>query len=404
MVDDNIRKLESTSIVTPQNYHPRSTNYRTPWSSAFKGIFYGCAGYSGSFFYNVTPRAYYTALLNPLSCAYGTVTEDISGYKEYGATCSKFVSLLLGADLPYSTLDFITGNVDFGVTHDMVLKRDIGKLKKYDVLCRVNQQSGHTMLFDELYSSDYFNFIKVKECITPYSQDSVLPIVDDLMYDDHEECGLWYNRLIRKYIEVDYSKVKSLDGRSVWDMPYNEAKPIMCNRGFGSLYVRNYNKVLVSIEDGVESFVLSVNGQLSVEITVSNLDRVTGYRTDYVGNYKLYDITSLCNAYGSGLYSITYKGDVEEFYFKDVSENRVRLVRGTTESKVEVVSGVDPDYYIAIYSFPNDETNYLTNVSGVFPSVVNTLAGDGTITDIKGMYIDRDSQCTYWNDGVTSGV
>lgn len=428
-VENNLNAIQNVGMTIKQNYHPRYTNNRTPASKDFHGVFYGGTPYSGSFGVNFPSSVYYAALLNPYSCAYSNVDKSVSGYEEYGLSCSRLMALLFGYREPWTT-----GNMNLAVkgvpangrmgnifsTSGRYLYTNlgdiIGNIERDDIIMLTEYQdyTGHCMMARDVYVSDGKTYINVVESANPYTQDNVIVCADDIVYDNHDPASSYlFNTfgLLKHSTTANYFG-KELDDGVIAPPPYVVPKPVMCNRGYGGLYVK-YNgneglKVIVTIEDGIDNLILSnLDTGMSANVLKSSLVEVE-HRDVATSGYKPYDISDLVAGMGVGLFSISANGHAERFYVRDISNVSVEATQTTATSAVTVVNngdGYEPVAVLGRYNWYEGQTytggnwvayypgnNLPYGLSGGVNNEVLVVEADKTIT----LFLDTESNCTFW--------
>ena len=405
-VKNNLKKILETSVPLLKGISPNSNTLPVPNSSDFNGILYGGSTQSGTFLYHITPRMYYTALLNPLSCAYGNVGQHVSGYVPYGVVCSKLVSLLLGSPYPYTTMDYVYGeNLAIGTVKPLNVTEDIGLLKRFDVMTQRYEQSGHCVMLTNAYESGDTTFLNILESNQPFIQENVLPLENKFgTYLNHEFPFDFFSEAYDFYTDVDYARIGDITKSSIWDVPFTEPQDVANIRGYGALYVNGVNgnnrsnNIYVSAKDGVKVF--SLNGKV---VNIEDLTEITGYDKTYTNGYKLYDVTHLVTTFGK--YTITV-GDsvIDEFYYKDISGATVSIDKSDDTWNISISDTGDFQYIEAAYMFPNGKMNSMIKTDLAIPTTVETLEGTANLVDINVVFRDEESQCTWWSDGTLSSV
>lgn len=410
-IENNIQTLKDHGGKLLPGTHPNETT-TCHYSNDFNGALYSGSTHSGSLFFHITPAMYYTALLNPFSCAYGNVKEADMGYLHYGLVCSKLTTLLCGIRIPYTTMDYVYNkNLVHGTVKPLNLLGNIFELPRYTIMTQRYQQSGHCVMLEDEYAIDRTNFLKVIENVQPATRESVFPLDNGFgNYLAHTNPLDFYVGAYDYYTEIDYSKCNDISKMNDWvNRPYIDSQLIMCNRGYGGLYVNvsnRYGKKLISVKNTVTNFTMSVNSGAGVNIVVANLTEFPTYDKTFANGYVLYDITDIVNGMGFGRYVITVDGQVEVFYYKDVSQTTVSIDKTPDTWTINVNDKSKLVYYTAAYRFPNDLLNSLIYMptDNVIPVNVETAEGTAVLIDVNAVFWDEETQCTWWNDGKYLGV
>lgn len=314
----------------------------------FAGVFYGGGYPGGMFYYNVSPATYYAALLNPNSNAYKQDDNDIAkhGFR-YGIMCSTFTMLAHGHPIPRSTFDLRYNNdVEGFELKPMNLLADLHKLKPYDVITQGAGQTGHSVLVSGMDNiGDTITALKIMEAATPAIRDNVFFLHNGAPYYK-ENAEEWYQEAYDFMAISDPAYDVSLHDKANWIAPYTEPQKVMCNRGYGAVYIKGKTKVVLSVHADVTSITIDIDESFIGEYAVSS------FSPTQKNGYNIVDITDLVDA-GTVKVSNNLNSEVEEFYILDVEDYNITL--DTTEAaanKVKVtVSHPDEVKYL--------EANYL---------------------------------------------
>lgn len=245
----------------------------------FAGAFYGGGYAMGTFFYNVAPVAYYTALLNPNSVAYGSTTQAESGFP-YGIMCSAFTSLLHGYPLPLSTFDYrYNHTIPYFETKPLDLMNEMHKFKVHDIITQGAGHTGHSVLIAGVMNvGNIVTAIQVMESATPGTKENIFWLHNGLQYF-HTEPETWYQEAYDFHNITNPEWDQPLHKMAEWNVPYTEPQRVMCSRGYGSVYVRGKNQVILSVEPEVTELTITIDGADAGTYAVGDLggDTLNGY-------------------------------------------------------------------------------------------------------------------------------
>lgn len=286
-VQKNIELLKSLKHKTVPARYGRDVSqtwFHISNQDAFSGVFYGGGYQCGTFFYHISPVAYYTALLNPNSNAYGDCDTTKSGQK-YGIVCSNFTAMLHGHPIPRSTFDFRYNNVEGFDIQKFNLNTDLSKLKLYDLMTQGVGETGHTVLVSDLLNVDNsITCLKVMEAVTPATRENVFFLHNGLDYVKPQP-EQWYQDAYDYAAFSNPEYDATIYDKANWNVPYTEPQKVMCSRGYGSIYLNGINHVILSIDPEVTSITLYKNGVVANTISLDGLDMTLK------NGYNLLDIT-----------------------------------------------------------------------------------------------------------------
>lgn len=343
----------------------------------FAGVFYGGEYIGGTFFYNVSPVAYFTALLNPNSNAYGESVNEDSGHR-YGIKCSAFTSLLHGHPIPRTTFDYRYNRIPGYDLARFAFNEELGTLKKYDVLCQGAEHTGHCVIVSDVVNiGNELNIVKVIEATTPATGENIFPITGGAPYI-RENPETWYNE---QYTFVGRFKPeydRTIANKANFVMPYTTPQKVMNARGYGSIYLVGVNKVVLSVSPDVAELNVYKNGEPYTTYSISALSPTlkNGYNVIVLpladaGEYTIY------NNVDSG---------AEKFALVDASMFSVTAERVGNEIRVYVSHPDDVKYVEALYKCEGYEKAApmcfdATYRNGyiVIPAEINTEMGVWTI-------------------------
>lgn len=358
-----LRHNTDTGLFARDSYPDDPMNF-IPAVKNFAGIQYGGDFKGGTFFYNVSPRAYYTALMNPNSCAYGEKTLNTDCMK-YGIVCAPFTSLVHGHEYPASTFSIryfpeLTGFT----TEPLNLREDMGDLKKYDVLTYGNGYSGHSVVLTDLYKvDDVFTSMRFAESIHPATAETLNPFHNGAPFASYEnpENGLFGQYgFVSRAVKGSGSK---LHDRATWEVPYNGRQPLMCNRGYGGLYILGHTEIKLSLALWCQSFRLRhVDTNTERVISVG-----TGENLPKVNDFHIYDLTPFIDK--PGQWVMTNDTDVtpfeEMFYVVAAPVNTAfNITRENNRVKCTVPNNATPYYAVVTYVIKTGDH------AGEYPSVI----------------------------------
>lgn len=282
----------------------------------FAGVFYGGGYAGGMFFYNVSPATYYSCLLNPNSNAYGDVDTALGGMN-YGIMCSGFAVLTHGHPIPRSTFDMrYSTDIEGFELKPMNLQADLHKLKPYDIITQGAGQTGHSVLVTGLENiGDMFSALKIMEAATPATRENVFFLHNGAPYyrDNAEE---WYQSAYDYMAISDPAYDKLLHDKANWEAPYTTPQKVMCNRGYGSVYIEGKTHPLLSIDTGVTSITITKD---DVEIGTYS---VADLNPTLKNGYNLVDIMDKVSAGTIRVYN-NLNDKAEEFYIINVDDYSV---------------------------------------------------------------------------------
>lgn len=316
----------------------------------FAGVFYGGSYPGGMFYYNVSPATYYAALLNPNSNAYKQDDNDIAKYGfRYGIMCSAFTMLAHGQPIPRSTFDLrYNPDVEGFELKPMNFLADLHKLKPYDVITQGAGHTGHSVLVTGMDNiGDTITALKIMEAATPAIRDNVFFLHNGAPYYK-ENAEEWYQEAYDYMAISDPAFDMPLHDKANWVAPYTEPQKVMCNRGYGAVYIEGKTRVLLSIHTDVNSITVLKDGD-----TIYICDDVSTLGANVKNGYYIVDITDIIS--GAGVIQVLndLNGETEEFYIINADDYNVTLdTSEIAENKVKVtVSHPDEVKYL--------EANYL---------------------------------------------
>lgn len=277
----------------------------------FAGVFYGGSYPGGMFYYNVSPATYYAALLNPNSNAYGDVDFKESGFL-YGIMCSCFAVLTHGHPIPRSTFDLrYSPDVEGFDLKPMNLQADLHKLKPYDIITQGAGQTGHSVLLTGIENvGDVCSALRIMEAATPATRENVFFLHNGVPYYK-KEAESWYQDAYDYMAISDPAYDELLHDKANWIAPYTTPQMVMCNRGYGSVYLEGQTKVVLSINPVVSEITISKDGTTIGTYSVNSLNPITK------NGYKTVDITSMVSAGEICVYNDVDE-TCEEFYVLNV--------------------------------------------------------------------------------------
>lgn len=391
IVQQNIELLKSLNHKTASGLYARENGNKMhfiPNMNSFNGIFYGGDFKGGTVFYNVSPKAYFTALLNPNSVAYGETNREESGYN-YGVVCSTFASLLHGHKIPASTfnLRYVPNTYGFDLS-ELNLLTDLHKLNQYDVLVWGNGHTGHsTVLNDVMRAGDSYVALDIIDADTPCIGHSIYPI--------HNGAPFVYAEPETKFVENYRFLAKPkpeceepLYNRADWSVPYTEPQKVMCSRGYHSIYLKDVGRVIVSVDISVESITC-----IHEDGTIRN---VPTEGNNQLNGYFLIDITSSVNKAGKWQIKNNVDGGVEEFFVVERPAQGLTIVDNGDTLTITPPEGTEPLYCAVGYQFTTGDfardiptAIYPPNEDGSFvvPTVIDTSIGK---TEFSGRYGDKN--------------
>lgn len=282
----------------------------------FAGVFYGGGYPGGMFFYNISPATYYASLLNPNSNAYGDVDTNLGGMK-YGIMCSGFAVLMHGHPIPRSTFDMrYSTDIEGFELKPMNLQADLHKLKPYDIITQGAGQTGHSVLVTGLESiGDMFTALKIMEAATPATRENVFFLHNGAPYykDNAEE---WYQSAYDYMAISDPAYDEPLHDKANWVAPYTKPQKVMCNRGYGSIYLEGKTHPILSIDLSVSEIRITNNDVEIGTYSVADLNPVLK------NGYNLVDIMDKVSAGTIRVYN-DLNDEVEEFHIINVDDYTV---------------------------------------------------------------------------------
>ena len=282
----------------------------------FAGVFYGGGYPGGMFFYNVSPATYYSCLLNPNSNAYGDVDTTLGGMK-YGIMCSGFAVLTHGHPIPRSTFDMrYNPDVEGFELKPMNLKADLHKLKPYDIITQGAGQTGHSVLLTGIANvGDMCTALKVMEASTPATRENVFFLHNGVPYYK-DEAETWYQEAYDYMAISDPEYDETLYDKANWVAPYTTPQKVMCNRGYGAVYLEGLTHPILSIDTTVTEITITKDGEEIGTYAVSNLNPTLK------NGYYLVDIIDIVSA-GTIRVSNNMDDSVEEFHIINVDSYAV---------------------------------------------------------------------------------
>lgn len=315
----------------------------------FAGVFYGGSYPGGMFYYNVSPATYYAALLNPNSNAYGECDITKSGFK-YGIMCSAFTMLAHGHPIPRSTFDLrYNKDVEGFELKPMNFLADLHKLKPYDVITQGVGQTGHSVLVSGIENiGDTITALKIMEAATPAIRDNVFFLHNGAPYYK-ENAEEWYQQAYDFMAISDPDYDVSLHDKANWVAPYTEPQRVMCNRGYGAVYIKGKTRVLLSIDPAVTQIEIMPEFDNNVYCLVSELNPILK------NGYNVVDITDITDTFEAGEICIYNNLNETSEVFNTIDVDDYNISLDTSEAaanKVKItVSHVDEVKYV--------EANYL---------------------------------------------
>lgn len=358
----------------------------------FAGVYYGGNYARGTFYYNVSPATYFTALLNPNSVAYGDADPDLDG-AHYGIVCSAFTSLLHGYPFPLSTFDMrYNKTLPMFEIHPFNLLTDAHKLKQYDLLTQGAGETGHTVMVSDITNvGDMATAVNIFESGTPSTRENVFFVHNGLDFyrnDPEESFPNAYNFMA----VTDPAQDVAVYDKANWVPAYTEPRPVMCSRGYGSVYVKGVNSVRISCREDVATLPIHQDGKLVGVYRVDAMNPVS------MNGYNVVDITGVVKP---GKVSIIYTApddsDVdywtEEFYvvdpadyvvYADVDASGRPVIHADHQGRIKWVNVL---YTIKSgeYQGKGANVNYAPGTifpSGIIPNVIDM--GDGVTAELMG--------------------
>lgn len=337
----NVLKSASHKTATAMFGNDTSSPYKYLYEKQnFAGIFYGGEYIGGTFFYNISPVAYFTALLNPNSNAYGESVYEDTGYR-YGIKCSAFTSLLHGHPVPRSTFDYRYNKIAGYDLSPFSFNEELGTLKKYDVLCQGAEHTGHCVIVSDIVNiGNEMNVIKVIEATTPATGENIFPITGGAPYI-RTNPETWYNNQYKFVGRFKPEYDRTIANKANFVVPYTTPQKVMSARGYDSIYLLGVHKVVLSVATDVSELRVYKGGVPFKNYTVSTLTPTlkNGY------NVVVLPITE------AGEYTIYNSADsgVEKFNMVDVSMYSVTAERVNNEIRVSVSHPEDVKYVEALY-------------------------------------------------------
>lgn len=345
IVQQNIEllKMNKHKTVTAMFVNNNSSAYNyILGKDDFAGVFYG-GGYSGGmFFYNVSPATYYSCLLNPNSNAYGDVDTTLGGMR-YGIMCSGFAVLTHGHPIPRSTFDMrYSPDIEGFDLQPMNLKADLHKLKPYDIITQGAGQTGHSVLFTGIENvGDICTALRVIEAATPATRENVFFLHNGAPYYK-EEAETWYQEAYDYMAIADPKYDDTLYDKANWVTPYTEPQKVMCNRGYGSIYLEGRTHPLLSIDRAVTEITITKDGENIGTYSVADLNPTLQ------NGYNVVDIMDLVSAGTICVYN-NLNDIAEEFHIINVEDYTVN-------------TSLDNEYLSITVTHPNEvkyiEANY----------------------------------------------
>lgn len=396
-------------------FSKKTDNTIMPQTDDFRGCMYAGGSHSGSFLYHITPAMYRSALCNQFSRAYGLLDSSYFGGVYYGLVCSKTSTLLLGGEYPYTTLDYMLDNVKYGKVEKIDINASLMMAKRGDVLEQRSGHTGHCVFLDGVEVIGKVPIINIYEGTHPYTKHSNFVLSKEMSgYLGHSDPYEYFSEGYDYKLDTDYTKVETIEDKSIWDAGYTDRQAVMCDRGYGALYVTptsngetHYSNIFLTIADTVSMIVFSKDGE-SFGVNTSELTALSGYDTtyDYESGYHVYDVTDIIVAHGYGAYTISADDDIEKLYFKDVSNFDITINKGENETDVVLSSGApDPLYIVASYRFETGNNSLIyTELTGIPNTVTLPDGSEGTLFDVTAVFFDEETKCTYWKDGTYCGV
>lgn len=250
-----LKNLHHKAVTGRYNRDTSQTFYQIYNQDNFAGVFYGGGYQTGTFFYNISPVSYFTALLNPNSNAYGDCDTTLSG-NPYGIVCSNFTALLHGWKCPVSTFDFRYNYLPGFDIEKFDLNKDLASVKLLDVLTQGEGETGHSvMLTDILNVDNNITALKVLESTTPATREGVFFLHNGLDYikSNPED---WYFRAYDFIARAKPEHDDTIFDKANWEVPYTEPQVVMASRGYGSLYLANKNRIILSVDPKVTTLYL----------------------------------------------------------------------------------------------------------------------------------------------------
>lgn len=261
----------------------------------FAGVFYGGSYPGGMFFYNVSPATYYTALLNPNSNAYGECDTSLSGFK-YGIMCSCFAVLMHGHPIPRSTFDLrYSWDVEGFELKRMNLQADLHKLKPYDIITQGAGQTGHSVLLTGIENvGDMCTALKIMEASTPSTRENMFFLHNGAPYYKND-AETWYQEAYDFMAISDPQYDALLHDKANWAAPYTKPRLVMCNRGYGSVYLEGKTHPILSVNRQVTKLTIAIEAKES-GITKYTTCAVADFPPVLKNGYYLVDIMDVVSA------------------------------------------------------------------------------------------------------------
>lgn len=296
------------------------------------GAFYGGSYGGGSLFYHISPATYYAAMLNPNSNVYGDVDPDESGYN-YGLVCSVFTSLVHGWPLPLSVFDLRYSHYyhEWYDTYYLSTHSSLDYLKPYDLLVQGVGATGHAVLLTDVKQvGDEMTALNVMEAATPSTRENVFPLHSGSPYykSDPEN---WFHEAYDFACVTNAQWDEPINDKANWIAPYTEPQRVMCNRGFGAVYVMGKTQMILSVDPDVTRISVSLNGADVGTFVPADMSETIK------NGYRLVNITSKVNGPGTVKVRNDLDDSVEEFHVIDTSDYTVGAELETEEDGLRVL-------------------------------------------------------------------
>ena len=283
----------------------------------FSGVFYGGSYPGGMFYYNVSPATYYAALLNPNSNAYGEADITESGFR-YGIMCSCFAVLAHGHPIPRSTFDLrYNPDVEGFELKPMNFFADLHKLKPYDIITQGANHTGHSVLVTGIDNvGDMCTALKIMEAATPATRENVFFLHNGAPYY-REEAETWYQEAYDFMAISEPAYDDTIHDKANWVAPYTTPQRVMCNRGYGAIYLEGKTRILLSIDTAVTKITITLDDEEIGTYAITDLEPLLK------NGYNVVDITELVSAGTICVYN-DLNDIAEEFYVINVDDYSVQ--------------------------------------------------------------------------------
>lgn len=345
-------------------------------------IFYGGDFYTGCPFYNMPISAMLGAMKNPNSLAYHTQFDDANSPNGFGFVCSSLTAFLIGEPCPRSVTGFIYGDITQAETEDFSLE-DFTKLKPGDILIQEERATGHCITVERVRYAPGSYLIDCLESTIWGTVETCYMVEAPFRANNGHWFGLAFDHIAKINQNVpDRTEVGS------WIQPYTDGQKVMCNRGYGGLYLKGVTDIYLSFTTDVTDFSVFLNDNQVKTSTVSILNPVSS------NGYNVVNVKELLSDIADGTVKITANGSTEMFYLMTASKNVNSITIGEENVDIDLVNNadnigwIDVEYRLAKY----DALCSITYAPGEY-----TVDGTGKNISVPAKIITRDDTGTAEN-------